>query len=366
MRALAFKARVLFATRFAEMAEYRAEVVIWMLSGTLSLVMMLVWMAQAAAAPGGQIRGYSAPEFATYFLSTWLVSQLLVVWVSHELDFQIRQGTLSPQLLRPVDPMWLHVASHVAERLVRIVPLLALVGVFTWLSGASFTREWWAYPAALGLAALGFSVRFLYEYAIGLLAFWTESSASFQEVVWLVYAALGGMFAPLAFYPEWVQRVAVWTPFPYMLGLPRNSWPGRPPSRRPGAARWSCSCGSRCSGSSACSSGASASANTARWAHEGDVEVRTLMVDGGSLSDLLLPFRGEAGRGGLPSTINHHPSPRPEGRMRRYLRLVRIFVGRPCRRSWSTGRISWVRCWRVWVRWGWRCWASASCSGSRA
>ena len=101
MRALAFKARVLFATRFAEMAEYRAEVVIWMLSGTLSLVMMLVWMAQAAAAPGGQIRGYSAPEFATYFLSTWLVSQLLVVWVSHELDFQIRQGTLSPQLLRP-------------------------------------------------------------------------------------------------------------------------------------------------------------------------------------------------------------------------------------------------------------------------
>ena len=92
MRALAFKARVLFATRFAEMAEYRAEVVIWMLSGTLSLVMMLVWMAQAAAAPGGQIRGYSAPEFATYFLSTWLVSQLLVVWVSHELDFQIRQG----------------------------------------------------------------------------------------------------------------------------------------------------------------------------------------------------------------------------------------------------------------------------------
>lgn len=227
MRALAFKARVLFATRFAEMAEYRAEVVIWMLSGTLSLVMMLVWMAQAAAAPGGQIRGYSAPEFATYFLSTWLVSQLLVVWVSHELDFQIRQGTLSPQLLRPVDPMWLHVASHVAERLVRIVPLLAMVGVFTWLSGASFTREWWAYPAALGLAALGFSVRFLYEYAIGLLAFWTESSASFQEVVWLVYAALGGMFAPLAFYPEWVQRVAVWTPFPYMLGLPAQLLAGK-------------------------------------------------------------------------------------------------------------------------------------------
>ena len=44
------KIRTLFATQFALMTEYRAEVVIWMLSGTLSLVMMLVWMAQAAGA----------------------------------------------------------------------------------------------------------------------------------------------------------------------------------------------------------------------------------------------------------------------------------------------------------------------------
>ena len=48
------KVRILFATQFALMTEYRAEVVIWMLSGTLSLVMMLVWMAQAAGAkPSG-------------------------------------------------------------------------------------------------------------------------------------------------------------------------------------------------------------------------------------------------------------------------------------------------------------------------
>ncbi|GGS39602.1 ABC transporter permease [Deinococcus knuensis] len=220
-------ARVLFATHFAEMAEYRAEVVIWMLSGTLSLVMMLVWMAQAQAAPGGQIRGYDAAGFATYFLSTWLVSQLLVVWVAWELDFEIRQGTLSAKLLRPLDPMWTHYASHVAERLVRIVPMLVLVTAFALLSGARFTTEWWAYPAALGLAALGFTARFLYEYAIGLLAFWTESSTSFQELAWLVYAALGGMFAPLDFYPAWVQNVAVWTPFPYMLGLPAQLLAGK-------------------------------------------------------------------------------------------------------------------------------------------
>ncbi|GGK32600.1 ABC transporter permease [Deinococcus malanensis] len=227
MRWLWHKVRVLFATRFAEMAEYRAEVVIWMLSGTLSIVMMLVWMAQAQSRPDGTVNGYAPAEFATYFISTWFVSQLLVVWVAWELDLEIRQGLLSPKLLRPMDPMWHHYASHVAERFIRILPMLTLLGLMTWLSGAQFTGELWAYPAALGLSALGFTARFLWEYTIGLLAFWTESNTSFQELVWLIYAALGGMFAPLSFYPLWVQDIARWTPFPYMLGLPAQLLAGK-------------------------------------------------------------------------------------------------------------------------------------------
>lgn len=227
MRASLNKARVLFATRFAEMVEYRAEVVIWMLSGTLSLVMMLVWMAQAGGTPGGEIGGYNPQEFAAYFIATWVVAQWLVVWVSWELDFKIRQGTLSPELLRPLDPFWVDFAAHVAERFVRLLPMLALAGGMAYVAGARFSGEPWAYFAAFALASLGFVARFLWEYCLGLLAFWTESSSSFQSVVWLMYAALGGMFAPLSFYPAWVQAVAAWTPFPYMLGLPAQLLAGR-------------------------------------------------------------------------------------------------------------------------------------------
>ncbi|WP_104990229.1 ABC-2 family transporter protein [Deinococcus sp. NW-56] len=221
------KVRVLFSTRFAEMVEYRAEVVIWMLSGTLSLVMMLVWMAQAASAPDGKVGGYTPAEFASYFLGIWVTGQLLVVWVAWELDMEVRQGTLSPKLLRPLDPLWEHYAAHVAERVVRLPAMLGLVALFAWLAGASFSTEPLNYLAAFGLAMLGFSARFLYEYTIGLLAFWTESSTSFQELVWLLYAALGGMFAPLAFYPQWIQNIAAWTPFPYMLGLPAQLLAGK-------------------------------------------------------------------------------------------------------------------------------------------
>lgn len=221
------KTKVLFSTEFALATEYRAETIIWMLSGTLSLVMMLVWMAQAAATPGGQTNDYTPAAFAAYFLSSWMVVQLQVVWVAWELDFEIRHGALSPKLLRPLDPMWQHLAGHVTERLVRFLPMLGLVVLFAWLSGAVFTAQWWSYPVGLVLVLLGFGARFLWEYTIGLLAFWTDSSTSFGDLVWLLYAALGGLFAPLAFYPEWVQDVARWTPFPYMLGLPAQLLAGK-------------------------------------------------------------------------------------------------------------------------------------------
>ena len=170
------KARVLVSVQLALTAEYRAEVVIWMLSGTLSLIMMLVWMAQAAAAPGGQLGGYTP---TAYFLASWLTVQLQVVWVAWELDLEIRHGTLSPKLLRPLDPLWQHLAAHVAERMFRFLPSLGLVVLFAWAVGADFAAAWWAYPAGLGLAVFGFCVRFLLEYAIGLMAFWTDSSTSF-------------------------------------------------------------------------------------------------------------------------------------------------------------------------------------------
>ena len=221
------KARVLLANGFSIMTAYRAQIFIWMLSGTLSLVMMLVWIGQAAQAPGGRIGGYSGPDFASYFLSVWLAGQMIVVWVAWELDFEIRQGGLSARLLRPLDPLWLHLAEHFAERLVRIPLMLLMLAAFAWLTHARFSTRPLDYLLFTALVLLGFMFRFLWEYCTGLLAFWTDSSTSFSDLNWLLYSALGGLFAPLSFYPQAVQDVARFTPFPYMLGLPAEVLSGR-------------------------------------------------------------------------------------------------------------------------------------------
>ncbi|AFZ68992.1 ABC transporter permease [Deinococcus peraridilitoris] len=221
------KLRAIFAAQVAHMTAYRAEIMIWMLAGTLSFVMMAVWIAQARSAPGGEIGGYDASAFASYFLGTWITGQFLVVWVVWELDYQVRLGQLSPKLLRPLDPIWEHVGNHLAEKVVRL-PFIGLISaVILWLvPGARFSSDPLVYVAFAGMIALAFCVRFLIEYCLGLLCFWMESTTSLNNLSFLVYAGLGGVFAPLSLYPPALQDIARLTPYPYIVNLPARMLSG--------------------------------------------------------------------------------------------------------------------------------------------
>jgi ABC-2 type transport system permease protein len=192
------KAQALFAHAFATMTEYRAEIVIWMISGSLPLVMMAVWMALAADGPVG---GYAAADFAAYFLSVFLVRQLTVVWVVWELDREIRLGELSPKLLRPMDPMWVHLADNVAEK--AVLGGFALLVVGAWV------------------------IKFFQQYATGLLTFWTDQSVGLERVWFSVSMVLSGALAPLDLFPEALRAALPYTPFPYLIDVPVQALLGR-------------------------------------------------------------------------------------------------------------------------------------------
>lgn len=218
------KAQALFAHAFATMTEYRAEIVIWMISGSLPLVMMAVWMALAADGPVG---GYAAADFAAYFLSVFLVRQLTVVWVVWELDREIRLGELSPKLLRPMDPMWVHLADNVAEKAVRLP--LVLVPVVAGMAWAG-VRVPLTFEALGGFALLvvgAWVIKFFQQYATGLLTFWTDQSVGLERVWFSVSMVLSGALAPLDLFPEALRAALPYTPFPYLIDVPVQALLGR-------------------------------------------------------------------------------------------------------------------------------------------
>jgi ABC-2 type transport system permease protein len=211
--------RSLLVTYYAFMLEYRAELLLWALSGSLPFILMGVW---TQAAQQGNF-GLSSIEFARYFLAVYLVRQLTVVWVIWDFEREIVDGKLSFRLLQPLDPVWHHVWSHIGERFARLPFILGLVGLFFCLYPSAF---WLPDLSTLGLFAIAsagaFALQFLIQYTLAMFAFWTEKASSIQEVWFLVHLFLSGAIAPLELFPAEMKSIVMWTPFPYVINFPAS------------------------------------------------------------------------------------------------------------------------------------------------
>lgn len=202
---------------FASMVAYRAEIVIWILSTTMPLIMYAMWSTVAREAPIGR---FDDAGFASYFLVMLVVRQLSSAWVVWEVNELVRSGQLSMSLLRPLHPIVYFAAENLAAiplRLVVMVPIVALA--------------WWAIPGirvsdapadlllAVAATFLSWLLTFIFQALIGVLALYTQQSLSFQEAWFGLWALFSGYLMPLELFPA-LERVARWLPFRSMAGLP--------------------------------------------------------------------------------------------------------------------------------------------------
>lgn len=219
------KATTLVSVYYAYMVEYRAELLLWVLSGSLPLILMGVWV---QAAQEGQF-GLSPLDFIRYFMAVFLVRQFSVVWVIWEFEREILEGKLSFRLLQPLDPGWHHFASHFAERFARLPFAVILVALFF----ALYPQAIWvpSLPTALFFLLtvfLSFTLRFVMQYTFAMFAFWTERASAIEQFWFLFYLFLSGMVAPLEIFPPLLRQIVQWTPFPYMIHFPASILIGLP------------------------------------------------------------------------------------------------------------------------------------------
>jgi len=227
MRTLLRQLWTFTAVSYAEMMEYRAEVLLWVLSSIMPFVMMGVWMKASVGAPG-QL-GLGPTGFARYFLCVFLIRQVTLVWVIYDVEHHVVQGTLSPRLLQPIDPFWRFFCDHLGERLARLPFLVLLTAFFFGLYPAAFwVPEWRAAVLATVCLLAAFLLRFIMQYAFAMIAFWSERASAIEDLWFFMYLFLSGYLAPLTLFPESVRRVAEWTPFPYLIYMPAQLLMGQP------------------------------------------------------------------------------------------------------------------------------------------
>lgn len=206
----------LWRTAWAQMLEFRAEIILWMMSSMLTLIMLVVWLS-VAEDNNGSVNGFTANDFITYFVIGWAMRNVTAVWASWELDSSIREGRLSPTLLRPMHPVHMDIIQNLAEKGLRfiivlpVVTAVAIVGPglridtspITWLYFiVSLVGTWW--------------VLFWSDYIVGILAFWTSQVQAFILTWYGIRLVLTGIIAPLVMFPVEIQKALLWLPFRYM------------------------------------------------------------------------------------------------------------------------------------------------------
>jgi ABC-2 type transport system permease protein len=203
---------------FADAVAYRAEMLVWVLATTMPLVMLALWTSVAQEAPMGR---YGRPEFVAYFLATFIVRQLTGSWISWEMNFEVRNGTLSMRLLRPVSPLAAYAAESIAALPMRLLVSMPVAFVALFVVGADQVTHDPAMWVLWGASVAGaWTLTLLVNFAMGALSFFVESSVKFMDA-WLVFFfVLSGYLIPVDLFPPRLRAIGDWLPFRYQIGLP--------------------------------------------------------------------------------------------------------------------------------------------------
>lgn len=223
---LAAMYRAQFKNTIAIQLQYRATLVIWLIGTVLEpVVYLVVW--GTVARSGGAVDGFTAGDFAAYFILLMLVNHITFTWVAFEFEFRIREGVFSPKLLRPVHPIHADIAENITYKLLTGVLLLPVAGGLAVVFHPTLHTSLLSVVVAVPALVLALLMRFLVEWTLALAAFWITRVSALNQTYYVALLFLSGQIAPLALLPAPIRLVASLSPFRWMVSFPLELLQGR-------------------------------------------------------------------------------------------------------------------------------------------
>jgi ABC-2 type transport system permease protein len=216
--------RIAISTQF----QYRVSNLFFMVGLIAEPIIYLVVWSTIARQQGGAVGGYTAGQFAAYYI-VWTLVRNMNVWSVGAWEGRIRTGELSGALLRPIHPMHWDLGYFAGWKVVSIALWIPIAVVLS----ALFQPDLDPRPidiAAFAVAIWGaYLVRAMTYGLLGLTSFWTTRVGPIVQVVMTLELLLSGRLVPLTLMPDWAQSLANTLPFKWTFGFPIEALVGRLP-----------------------------------------------------------------------------------------------------------------------------------------
>ncbi|GGJ48544.1 ABC transporter permease [Deinococcus roseus] len=173
------------------------------------------------------LSGMDVKAAVTYTVVTQALLGFLSIFGTFDLMRTIYRGEVATDLLKPISFLGLWMArdfgQSVAQLLLRGSVILLVYGLFMDMGFPESPMQWIYTVVSL---LLGWTVWFVVRFLVNLGAFWSPDARGIARLCYAFTLLLSGLLMPIRLYPEWVQKFAAWTPFPYVLNTPMEIYSG--------------------------------------------------------------------------------------------------------------------------------------------
>jgi ABC-2 type transport system permease protein len=149
-----------------------------------------------------------------------LVGQLTMSWNAYDFEIEIRQGKLSPKLLRPLHPLHYAVVENLVWKVTTLPALVPALILIAWTFQARFETQLWQLAVFVPSIVLAVALCFVFGWVVAAFAFWTTRIHAIMHLYDRLTFLFAGQVAPLSLLPGPLATLAYALPFGYMLWAP--------------------------------------------------------------------------------------------------------------------------------------------------
>jgi len=196
---------------------YRANFIFRYVNWIIRFFVLAYLWTSIFAAKEGDIAGFSLSDTLTYFLILQVITSLTFSRAGFMISNQIQSGELSSKLILPVNYIYLQIARDFGQNFFFFISHIVIYGGIALIFKDSLTLDFnWLF-VLLSLPVMFFSylIAFSMIALIGMLAFWLSTAKRLIFVYFAIHTLLSGFLIPIAFFPQGLQNILKWTPFPY-------------------------------------------------------------------------------------------------------------------------------------------------------
>ena len=174
------------------------------------------------------IEGFDFSQLLTYIGVGWIIRSFYFNNIDQELAYQVMEGRLAMDLIKPVNIQLMYVARAAGESIFRLVLLTAptallLFFVYPLLPPSSGRHT----GVFLVSVILSFLIVAAINFIVGTFALRLQSILGLMRAKFFLLELFSGLLLPISFFPEVFQKIFALLPFEYISYVPMLIYLGK-------------------------------------------------------------------------------------------------------------------------------------------